>query len=215
MGVVWVVDQPKEILPEYLSALMGNFPCRVIGSVSSVSKLLKLQSHTRPNVVLVNMTVIGSCPHLIREVLSCDLPATPIVCLFEGGTFSHGALNWRLDASAAEIVTQVRRLLRATVAYQHSKIFMDTLVLDTENHTLEDKSQGYLEILTPKETRILRVLIDQKGQCVSRDVLKEKVWNGTVVSDRTIDSHISRLRKRLMVANLAIENIYGDGYVLR
>jgi two-component system response regulator BaeR len=215
MGVIWVVDQPESNLPEYLLALMGNFPCRVIGSVQSINKLVKISSFAKPNLLFVNMLSCENSPRYVRELIACDLPAIPVVLLFDDSDAIENHLNWNIGASAGEIVARVRKLLLASIAYQQSKIFLDNVVFDTENLTIEDRSLNFKDFLTPKEAKILRLFINKRGNCVSREAIKQNVWSGAAVSDRTIDSHISRLRKRLIEANIAIESIYGGGYILK
>jgi DNA-binding response OmpR family regulator len=51
------------------------------------------------------------------------------------------------------------------------------------------------------------------GRVFSREFLLEEVWGGeAVVFDRTVDSHIQRLRKKLGVAGDLIETVWGVGY---
>lgn len=52
--------------------------------------------------------------------------------------------------------------------------------------------------LTPKETDLLFLLLRREGRAVSRDILLDEVWNGEVSSkSRTVDTHISELRRKL------------------
>lgn len=71
----------------------------------------------------------------------------------------------------------------------------------------------YLD-LTVKESRILNLLIRSETAVVSREYMREIVWPDAVVSSRTIDSHISRLRKRLNDFGMSIDCQYGKGYQL-
>ena len=68
--------------------------------------------------------------------------------------------------------------------------------------------------LTAKESRILNLLIQSQNAVVSREYMREMVWPDAVVSSRTIDSHISRLRKRLNEFGMSIDCQYGKGYQL-
>ncbi|HOX72903.1 MAG TPA: response regulator transcription factor, partial [Dokdonella sp.] len=52
--------------------------------------------------------------------------------------------------------------------------------------------------LTPREFELATFLFRRHGRIVSRDSLLENVWNmSSAVSTRTVDTHISRLRKKL------------------
>jgi DNA-binding response OmpR family regulator len=70
--------------------------------------------------------------------------------------------------------------------------------------------------LTDKEVKILRILIEHKGQTVTRDCLLRQVWGQAVyVTVRTVDNHILRLRQKLETDPAHPRHIlsaYGEGY---
>jgi DNA-binding response OmpR family regulator len=67
--------------------------------------------------------------------------------------------------------------------------------------------------LTPLEFKILRILIQRPGQVFSRDHLIERAWGmGRHITARTVDAHISHLRRKLGASRLWIETILGSGY---
>lgn len=68
--------------------------------------------------------------------------------------------------------------------------------LDLESHAVKVGSKK--TVLTPRLVRILRMLIDHKGEVVERDALFKKVWKTNYTGDtRTLDVHISWLRLAL------------------
>jgi DNA-binding response OmpR family regulator len=68
--------------------------------------------------------------------------------------------------------------------------------LDLESHVL--RAQGKKTVLTPRLVRLLRMLIDHKGEVVERDALFKKVWRTNYTGDtRTLDVHISWLRQAI------------------
>jgi DNA-binding response OmpR family regulator len=67
--------------------------------------------------------------------------------------------------------------------------------------------------LTPTEFKLLHCLASQEGQVFSRDQLLYNLSEGRAhVLDRTIDSHLSRTRKKLSGCTHNVESIYGVGY---
>ncbi len=73
-----------------------------------------------------------------------------------------------------------------------------------------------LEIdLTSTEFKILSHLARQEGRVFSRDELRSIIWGNTVVSDRTIDVHVSALRRKLKLKSTYIESVRGTGYMFR
>ena len=67
--------------------------------------------------------------------------------------------------------------------------------------------------LTPKEFDLLVLLASHPGRAFSRDFLLEHVWGYDYESvDRTVDSHMTRLRKKLGVLGEKIVTVWGVGY---
>ncbi len=67
--------------------------------------------------------------------------------------------------------------------------------------------------LTPKEFDLIVLFVSNPGRPFSRDELLDRVWkNDYEVTDRTIDTHIQRLRKKLGPAAELIQTIWGVGY---
>lgn len=68
--------------------------------------------------------------------------------------------------------------------------------------------------LTPTEFKLLQHLARHPGQVFSREQLLEAVRGGSKVhvTDRTIDAHICRVRKKLSACTYGVEPIYGVGY---
>lgn len=67
--------------------------------------------------------------------------------------------------------------------------------------------------LTPFEFRLLLFFAQREEKLVSREVLLDSLWGtGVAVSERVVDSHISRLRNKVSPTGAKIESIYGSGY---
>ncbi len=76
----------------------------------------------------------------------------------------------------------------------------------------QDKKDNYVD-LTPLEYKLLLYFIKNQDRVFSRDLLIEKVWdNDLTISDRTVDTHVSNLRKKLSSSSFSISSIYGIGY---
>ncbi len=88
------------------------------------------------------------------------------------------------------------------------------LKMDPERHTCHWDGHGVT--LTVTEFLILQALAQRPGVVKSRDALMDAAYDDSVyVDDRTIDSHIKRLRKKFKVADDdfdVIETLYGVGY---
>jgi two-component system alkaline phosphatase synthesis response regulator PhoP len=73
---------------------------------------------------------------------------------------------------------------------------------------------GGEEIFFPrKEFELLALLIAHPGRVFSREVILDQVWGtDVVVTDRTIDVHIRKIREKLGDDAALIETIKGVGY---
>ena len=70
--------------------------------------------------------------------------------------------------------------------------------------------------LTRKEFLILAMLIQNSGKYFSREEILSRVWDDdTLVTDRSVDVHIARLRKKLGSAGNHIANRIGFGYFFK
>jgi two-component system, OmpR family, response regulator ChvI len=89
-----------------------------------------------------------------------------------------------------------------------------SLAMDSERHTCTWKGEGVT--LTVTEFLILQALATRPGVVKSRNALMDAAYDDQVyVDDRTIDSHIKRLRKKFKAADDdfdMIETLYGVGY---
>ena len=90
----------------------------------------------------------------------------------------------------------------------------NNLSLDVEFNKISQ--EGKSTQLTAKEAQVLKVLLNHSGKLVTKDELNYEVWekNG-VVTGRSLDMYISRLRKKLSeISSSQIVNQHGKGYVL-
>ncbi|MFP2911648.1 winged helix-turn-helix domain-containing protein, partial [Pyxidicoccus sp. 3LFB2] len=70
-------------------------------------------------------------------------------------------------------------------------------------------------VLTVTEFQLLATLLRVPGKVFTRDELMTRVYDDVVVSDRTIDSHVRRVRQKFAAAGgEVIETVHGLGYRL-
>lgn len=68
--------------------------------------------------------------------------------------------------------------------------------------------------LTAREWKLLMYLAQNKGRILSREQILEHLWPNSHVVDRTIDTHISNLRKKIHPTTVEIKSVPGLGYKL-
>ena len=113
--------------------------------------------------------------------------------------------------SPREVVARVKAVLRRS---SQSESIEQKLVLDEERYlaTLHGKKVD----LTAVEFQLLSILAARPGQIFSRDQLMDRIYtDNRIVCDRTIDTHIKKVRKKLAKVDPEcdlIHSVYSVGY---
>lgn len=117
--------------------------------------------------------------------------------------------------SPREVVARVKAVLRRTSVTQ-SPTNPAQSVLSMNEHTMTATLRGEPISLTSVEFRLLQTLSEKPQRIFSRDQLMDRIYKDQrVVNDRTIDSHINKLRKKLSAAcpqHEVVHSVYGVGY---
>jgi two-component system alkaline phosphatase synthesis response regulator PhoP len=109
-------------------------------------------------------------------------------------------------------VARVRALLRRTTAAPESEALRrGELVVDTGRH--EVTWAGKPVALTATEFKILHYLAARPGRVCSRtDIIDGAFGRDVAVVDRTVDVHVTALRKKLGKGGELLETVRGFGY---
>lgn len=124
--------------------------------------------------------------------------------------------------SPRELVARVRAVLRRTQDVEQStdsedpgdRLSHEGLTMDLSQHKVWWQDNEI--VLTATEFGMLRVLLSRPGHVFNRNALMDDAYElRRVVSDRTIDSHIRRLRNKCRECGFdPIETVHGVGYKL-
>jgi two-component system response regulator BaeR len=114
--------------------------------------------------------------------------------------------------SPREVVARVKAVLRRMSAIAQAA----PSPIELDEARFEVRVRGRPMAVTPVEFRLLRKLLAQPGRVFSREQLMEAAYRDhRVVSDRTVDSHVKNLRRKLAEAGFdPISSVYGVGYRL-
>lgn len=122
--------------------------------------------------------------------------------------------------SPRELLARIRAVLRrlrepAAPAAKPEVLRRGPLELDVGRHRCAWDDREVT--LTVTEFALLQALLGAPGKVFSRDDLVDHAWGpGHAITDRTIDSHVRRIRQKLgAVGADPIETVYGVGYRLR
>ena len=85
--------------------------------------------------------------------------------------------------------------------------------LSTQALSLELSGIANVIDMTPIEFKILYLMAKQEGTVMSREMILVEIWgDSNHVVDRTVDQHISKVRKKLTQSQYTIKSAHGKGY---
>lgn len=115
----------------------------------------------------------------------------------------------------ARVTAQLRQCRETVLQMNTFKTGNLRLDMPTYQASVESNEGINALDLTPTEFKLLFQLARNEGQVFSREQLLQALKGGKVhVTDRTIDAHLCRLRKKMAKCTHSVEPIYGVGYRL-
>ena len=222
-------DEPNQL--ELLTYNLVQAEYEVLRAEDGRQAIEMIEEH-RPDLAIIDwmmpqMSGIDVCRTLRARTETKHLP---IIILSARGEEGDRTLGLDIGAddyiskpfSPREMISRVRALLRRA----HPALADDILEfhdLRFNQSTMEISRAGHPVSLGPKESRLLAILMERPGRVFSRAQLLDLVWgHGVFVEERTVDVHMSRLRKALnnpvgdtTGATNLIHSVRGSGYALR
>lgn len=109
------------------------------------------------------------------------------------------------------LVARVEALLRRTMVQKSNEFNVGGISVDKIAHTVfVNGEEIYLSV---KEFDLLTYMIENNGITLSREKILDNVWNYDYFGDaRTIDTHITKLRKKLASCGNYLTTVRGIGY---
>lgn len=117
--------------------------------------------------------------------------------------------------SYRELILRIKAIGRRTskAAAEPADEVIEFGVLKIDLAKYEVKVNAHPIQLTSLEFKILNYLIKMKGRVATREMLLDKVWGyNSILTTRTVDTHIKRLREKIETAGEYIETVRGVGY---
>src|SRR3990170_7308101 len=146
----------------------------------------------------------------------------PIIMLTAKGEEIDRIVGFELGAddyiikpfSPRELVLRVKAVLKRGHGDDTKSIKAGPVTIDINKSSAS--LDGKLLTLTATEFKLLVELAKSPGRVLTREVLLDRVWgNDCFVIDRTVDTHITRLREKLADYGDCIETVRGFGYRFR
>ncbi len=223
MRVLLVEDEPK--LARAIAHGLGAEGYEVEVAASGEDGFFRLARGTF-DVLILDWMLPGRSGLEILEALRAGKRTTPVLMLTARDAVEDrvrgleaGADDYLVKPFAfAELLARLRALLRRGAAAPELRLQLADLELDLLSRRV---TRGSHELdLTAQEHQLLRYLLENAGQVVSRQMLAQDVWKESVRAtplDNVIDVQMGRLRRKLDLPGLAplLHTVRGVGFVLR
>jgi two-component system phosphate regulon response regulator PhoB len=223
-GTILIIDDEKDLI-ELVRYNLEKDGYDTISATDGQSGLEIALRHKLDLIVLdlmmPGMDGLEVCRHLRADPRTAR---TPIIMLTAKATEADRIVGLELGAddyitkpfSPRELVARVKAILRrtATQAEPQQVLRHGDLAIDVARH--EVTYAGKPVTLTATEFRILQFLASRPGRVLSRDdIIDAALGRDANVFDRTIDVHITAIRRKLGKGAERIETIRGFGYKFR
>ena len=217
-------DEPNQIELMKFNLEKNGF---LIKSAFNGEQALDMIYEKKPNVLIADwmmpkMSGIELCK-ILRS--NKDTKLLPIIMLSARSEDADKSLGLDTGAddyiskpfSPRELVSRVKALIRRT----NTSLSLDELIVGELKISLSEMQvfrNNQLVKLGPKEFKLLQLLANRPGHIFSREKLLDSVWgHGVFIEDRTVDVHMSRLRKALRIKETdtdLIRTVRDGGYGL-
>jgi two-component system response regulator BaeR len=214
--ILIVEDEPKlaALLADYLQA--NGFETAIAGEGTAVVPWIR---EHKPALVLLDIMLPGRDGlEVCREIRTFS--RIPIIMVTARVEEIDRILGLELGAddyickpfSPREVVARVKAVLRR--APSGTALATSDLVLDDDRY--QARLRGRDLDLTAVEFKLLKLLTESPGRIYGREQIMARIYpDDRFVSDRTVDSHVKKLRKKIQAVDPKVEcifSVYGVGY---
>ena len=216
MAHILIVEDEERLaslLVDYLGA--GGMTSHWLAEGTCVVSLVRQEP---PDLILLDLMLPGKDGmEICKEIRSFS--SVPIIMVTARVEEIDRLLGLELGAddyickpySPREVVARVKAVLRRTMGASGT-----TSALVIDEPSMRVRLHGQPLDLTAVEFNLLIFLVGRPGRIYSRDQLMEHIYSDQrIVNDRTIDSHIKKLRRKIEQAapgSDLIRSVYGVGY---
>lgn len=112
------------------------------------------------------------------------------------------------EMSREEIILRIKNQIinsNHILTYKNIKIDLKNLIVFINQEKIDT---------TLIEFKLLKSLTSYPNQVISRDDLKNSVWPGMVVLDKTLNTHLTNIRSKLANTNIEIKSVKNEGIIL-
>ncbi|SRR4030065_2890658 len=219
---ILIVDDEADILT-LLEYNLEKAGFKVI-SANDGPDAVEITKREKPDIIILDIMLPSMEGTEVCKILKSG-DATrhiPIIMLTAKGEEVDRIVGFELGAddyitkpfSPRELILRVKAVLKRGQEQEAKIINAGPITIDVERSLAT--ADGKLLKLTAIEFKLLLELAKSDGKVLSRDTLLDRAWGTEVyITDRTVDTHIRRLREKLGKTSKYIETVRGFGYRFR
>lgn len=219
---ILLVEDETEFAATVLAALeREKFVVDHVDSLALAREACRLHAY---DLVLLDRTLPDGDGLTLVPALRAAIAGLAVIVLSARGDLldrvaglDEGADDYLVKPFALEeLFARIRAVRRRPAELGPEEIHVGGLVFDIAND--EASVAGVRLDLARRELRVLATLVKRRGRTVPRESLESGVYGfDDVIQSNTLDSHISRLRRKLAAAGAQVEihAIKGVGYLLQ
>lgn len=166
----------------------------ILAAHSGRQALKQVQTH-HPDAIIVDVTSPRlNCKNLCRKLKNVG---APIILITPPNAKVDGLVNFTSIVPKPTVAKRLAARVKAAIEERPPRVLtVGKFTLDLEKRRLTRGNKTLT--LTPKEFLLLKTLMEQAGQVVTRKTLMRQVWDTDYMGDtRTLDVHIRWLREKV------------------
>ncbi|MEK7789607.1 MAG: response regulator transcription factor [Planctomycetota bacterium] len=192
--------------PDILKVLKANLELYGFDTITAGNwaKAKEILNDHLPDLIILDLMLPDGDGIQICKLLKDRHPRIPIIMLTAKDSVSDKVMGFESGADdyivkpfeTLELIARIKACLKRTMPVD-STIAINDLEVNFNTHTV--KLKGTEIELTPKEYELLHLFITNRGDVISREFIRKKIWRDSKIYSwsRVIDVHIQHLRHKI------------------
>lgn len=190
-------------------------------------KALELYQSEKPDLICLDVMMPGMSGYDVCKEIRKKDSSTPVIFITAKSEELDKVLGLEMGADdyivkpfgVHEVVARIRAVTRRSMQDQDNQNQSEEFLLDDlkviPSELKARRADDEID-LSLRETKILKLLFDNKNKVIDRNMLLDHCWGEHIVPEsRTVDQHISSLRKKVEIDPSdpkIIKTVHGAGY---
>ncbi|MBC7690979.1 MAG: response regulator transcription factor [Methylotenera sp.] len=214
MPTIAVIDDDQSFLDSVTLALKDR---GTVISTTDPRDCEKLLSNTQIGLLITDYKMRYGCGAQVLQSVRISRPELPVILVSAYATkeMAIAAANLHVFSILEKPVGYHELMRTVDLALLRSKRsdqnFNSLLKMncDDQSVTVHGKSVS----LTSIEYRLLALLVENEGNCISREQLISSIWGESVLCKNVFDTHLGNLKKKISGLGVNLRTIRGKGYI--